>query len=182
MSNTATTIAADIITLQHGHQGRPHIVMLPMPEEAADMLGPAFAAIDPWLSYPYPAALLTQFFKSADAGAPLYAIQSDGCVAGAVGLRLNWMRGPYVQFLGVLPAFQNQGIGGHVLRWLDQSARGRGERNLWVAASDFNGGAIRLYERHGFVQTAELDDLVADGKREILLRKRLTTPVTGEKA
>jgi ribosomal protein S18 acetylase RimI-like enzyme len=42
-----------------------------------------------------------------------------------------------------------------------------------VAASDFNSGALRFYERHGFVRVAALEGLVAEGRSEILLRKRL---------
>ena len=34
---------------------------------------------------------------------------------GAVGLRLNWLRGPHVQFLGVLPGFQGDGLGATML-------------------------------------------------------------------
>ena len=38
-----------------------------------------------------------------DGGAPRFAVWLGGKLAGAAGLRLNWLRGPYVQFLGVLP-------------------------------------------------------------------------------
>ena len=83
------------------------------------------------------------------------------------------LRGPYLQFLGVLPTFQRLGLGRAMLTWFEKEARARGERNLWVATSDFNQNALRFYEHQGFEHAAVLDDLVRDGISEILLRKRL---------
>lgn len=145
------------------------------PLAAADCahLGEAFARMDPWASYPYPAHGLTSYFANSEPGSPRYAIRAGATIAGVAGLRLEWLRGPYLQFLGLLPAFQGQGAGALVLDWLAREARAAGDRNLWVCASDFNGAGIRFYERHGFVRQATLDDLVRDGRAEILLRKRL---------
>jgi len=56
---------------------------------------------------------------------------------------------------------------------MEREARAAGERNLWVAVSEINTDAQRLYERHGFIQAARLDDLACDGRTEILMRKRL---------
>ena len=44
---------------------------------------------------------------------------------------------------------------------------------LWIAASEVNAHARQLYERLGFREIAKLDDLVCDGRAEILYRKRL---------
>jgi ribosomal protein S18 acetylase RimI-like enzyme len=102
------------------------------------------------------------------------ALSIDGAVAGAAVVRPGWLRGPYLQFLAVVPEAQGRGIGGALLAWMEREARGAKERNLWVAASEINTGAIRLYERFGFRQIATLDDLAWDGRAEILMRKRLT--------
>lgn len=139
----------------------------------ADGLGSAFAALSPWADYPYPAASLAAYLSKIEPGAPRYLITSDGATAGAVGLRLDWLRGPYLQFLGLLPAYQGRGLGAEVLSWLEREARAAGQRNVWVAASDFNAGAIRFYARHGFREVARLDDLVRDGRTEVLLRKAI---------
>ena len=72
-----------------------------------------------------------------------------------------------------MPAWQGRGLGSALLLWLEREARAAGERNIWVAVSEINAAAIRLYERHGFKQAAKLDDLVYDGRAEILMRKRL---------
>jgi GNAT superfamily N-acetyltransferase len=153
--------------------GSRSLVIEPLKAEHAKRLGARFAAIDPWASYPYPASALQAYFAAEEAGAPRFAVRLGGELAGAAGLRLNWLRGPYLQFLGVLPEFQKRGLGASVLDWIESEARRGGERNLWVSASDFNVGAIRFYETHGFVTVAPLPDLVRDGRTELLLRKRL---------
>jgi GNAT superfamily N-acetyltransferase len=149
------------------------LVLEPLTSEHAKRLGIGFAAIDPWARYPYPASALQAYFAANEPGAPRFAVSIGAELAGAAGLRLNWLRGPYVQFLGVLPKFQRRGLGASVLRWIESEARRGNDRNLWVAASDFNVDAIRFYEAHGFALVAPLPDLVRDGRTELLLRKRL---------
>jgi ribosomal protein S18 acetylase RimI-like enzyme len=149
------------------------LVVALLPEREARRLGEAFAGIDPWATYAYPASALAAYFASQEPGAPRFLLTLGGKVAGAVGVRMGWLRGPYIQFLGLLPKFQRRGLGSMVLAWVEHEARSAGERNLWVAASEINVDAIRFYERHGFAQVATLDDLVYDGRTEILLRKRL---------
>lgn len=139
----------------------------------ADALGTAFAAMSPWVDYPFPAASLAAYFAKIEDGAPRYQIMTGDLVAGVVGVRSDWLRGPYLQFLGVLPQHQGHGLGARILAWFESIARDGGQRNLWVAASDFNSAALRFYARHGFVECARLDGLVSDGRTEILLRKRL---------
>ena len=139
--------------------------------------GLAFAKIEPWSRYPFTADALTSYLVAGEDAAPRYVIEhgSDigNNVAGALGLRLNWLRGPYIQFLGVLPEHQKAGIGARLLSWISETSAESGARNLWVAASDFNASALRFYERHGFTRVATLDGLIQDGRDEVLLRKRL---------
>lgn len=145
----------------------------PMTPVAAKIVGPLLSSIDPWARYAYTGEALTAFLANDEAGAPRFAIKADRVIAGAISIRSNWLRGPYLQFLGVLPAYQSHGIGGAILDWLESEARGIGAQNLWVAASEFNTRALSFYERHGFGRIATLSDLVVEGSSEILLRKRL---------
>jgi len=147
--------------------------LAPLTRDQAGQLGSSFAAINPWATYPYPASALEAYLALGEAGAPRFGIYFQGTLAGALGLRLAWLRGPYVQFLGILPPFQGHGLGGLLIAWLEEEARAQGERNLWVAASDFNTDALHFYERHGFVHVAALAGLVRDERTEILLRKVL---------
>jgi ribosomal protein S18 acetylase RimI-like enzyme len=146
----------------------------PMTPVAAKILGPLLSGIDPWARYAYTGRVLTTFLASEEAGAPRFAIKVDRVIAGAVGVRNNWLRGPYLQFLGILPAYQSHGIGGSILDWFESEARDADAQNLWVVASEFNARAMSFYERHGFSRIATLTDLIVDGSSEILLRKRLT--------
>lgn len=140
---------------------------------AAQSLADQFAAMPPWSRYPFPAKALASYLAAQEPGAPRYVIHTDGALAGALGLRLNWLRGPYVQFLGVLPAYQRQGLGHTVMRQLVSEARANGDRNVWVAASSFNADALRFYDRLGFTRVALLDGLVHDDIDEVLLRLRV---------
>jgi GNAT superfamily N-acetyltransferase len=144
-----------------------------MDAASAASLAVDFAAMPPWIAYPYPASALGAYLARVEPGAPRHLLTVDGNPGGAAGLRLDWLRGPYLQFLGILPAYQGRGLGSAFLAWLEREARATAQRNLWAAVADFNTDAVRFYARAGFVETARLDGLVMDGKTEILLRKRL---------
>lgn len=156
--------------------GADAAALVPMTREAAGRLGTIFAAMEPWSRYPYPADVLAAYLALVEAHAPRFAIVEGDDVRGAVGVQLAWLRGPYLQFLGIVPECQGNGLGGAVLAWLERDARRCGHRNLFVCTSDFNAGAERFYARHGFARAAVLDGLVLEGTAEILLRKRLTRP------
>jgi diamine N-acetyltransferase len=149
------------------------VTLIPLPLGEATALGHTFAAIDPWASYPYPAAALATYFSLGDHSAPLMAVQMDARTVGVLGMRLNWLRGPYIQFLGFLPKNQSLGLGALVMGWVDTQTLLSGQSNLFVAASDFNTPAIRFYERHGFSRVGVLKGLVRDDRDEILLHKKL---------
>lgn len=144
-------------------------------ETSADLetLAAAMAGMSPWSHYPMSAAALRRYLTAQEPGAPRYGLRVGGVLAGAVGVRLAWLRGPYLQMLAVTPDFQAQGLGRLVLGWMEREARLAGERNLWVCASDFNAAALHFYEAHGFHRVASLDGLVVEHVAEILLRKRL---------
>lgn len=156
-----------------GPPGTPEVTLAPVSAGDVSVLARAFAAMSPWSRYPLSEAAFVSYFSEAEPGAPRFTIRSNGEIAGAFGLRLNWLRGPYVQSFGLLPAFQNLGLGARILARLDADARAANAANLWLAVSDFNADAMRFYERAGFTRVAGLDDLVKDGFTEFLMRKRL---------
>jgi GNAT superfamily N-acetyltransferase len=153
--------------------GRGEIFLRPMPPGEPQRLGPLFAAIDPWARLGYKAESLSTYLGTLEKSAPRYALMAGGEVAGAAGVRLNWLRGPYVQFLGILPGFQKKKLGSTFLAWLAHEAKRHGEQNIWVLASTFNADALRFYEVNGFERTGEIPELVAPGTAEVLLRRRL---------
>lgn len=163
----------DRVMLPAGREGDPAIALAPCTADEAHALARTFAAMEPWLRYPYTADALAAYLGVSDIHAPRYAIFHGETLAGALGLRLDWLRGPFIQFLGFLPAFQNSGLGGQILEWTITGARAGEAQNVWVSASVFNSPALRFYERHGFARVAILDGLVRDGLDEVLLRRRL---------
>jgi GNAT superfamily N-acetyltransferase len=157
------------------HQVTPTVRIERLDPADAPALGAMFAAIDPWKRYPVTAAELTGFFATVEPGAPRFSIRLDDRLAGAVAIRVAWLRGPYIQTFALDPTAQGQGIGSAVMAWIATEARLADSCNLWVAASDFNDGAHRFYARHGFVRVGALDGLLRDDISEILLRKKLAT-------
>ena len=138
----------------------------------AALLGPGLAAIDPWRRANFPHAALTGYLTRRDPAANRFAIHADGALAGVISVREPWLRGPYLELLGLLTPAQGRGIGAAVMRWFEAEAPA-GASSLWVLCSDFNTGALAFYERHGFLRVTELEGLVGDGFTEILLRKKL---------
>lgn len=138
---------------------------------------PAIAAtlcrLDPWRRLAVSAAGLERALTGGDDGAHRFAVRLDDAVAGVVVVRHPWLLGPYLALIAVLPDHQRLGLGGCVLAWLEAEARRAGSRNVWLCVSSFNGEAIAFYERSGFHRIAEIEDLVADGLGELLMRRRL---------
>jgi ribosomal protein S18 acetylase RimI-like enzyme len=149
------------------------LVITQLSADEGRQLGAVFASIDPWAAYAYPTAALASFLAVSEPDAPRLKLSLADETVGAAVVRAKWLRGPYLQFLAIVPAWQGRGLGSALLLWLEREARAAGERNIWVAVSEINAAAIRLYERHGFKQAAKLDDLVYDGRAEIMMRKRL---------
>ena len=145
------------------------------PEDArslADML----IGLEPWRTLGYTADGLARYLARDDPGLHRYRIVADGAVAGVVGVvcvRHPWLRGAYIELIGLGPSGRGRGLGGDIVAWIENETRAP---NVWALVSLFNEPARRFYARQGFVEIAALDDLVAKGHQEILLRKRCDTP------
>lgn len=74
-------------------------------------------------------------------------------------------RGLLLQKLYLRPKVTNQGIGGVLLEAVTGMAGAIGESLVWLDVLRSNTGAIRLYERHGFVRRIEIP--FATDQREI---------------
>lgn len=165
----------------------------PVTEGDATVLGAALAAIDPWRRMGFPAKALSGYLTRDDPTVRRFAIWTGGAAGGAAGgadgsatapalsgvvsVRDPWLRGPYLEVLGLLPHAQGQGVGAAVMGWFENEAqtgkRAMAATNLWVLCSDFNAGGLAFYKRHGFEEVAPLDGMAGPGFTEILLRKRL---------
>ncbi|MBT9290136.1 GNAT family N-acetyltransferase [Prosthecodimorpha staleyi] len=139
-------------------------------------LGLALAAIDPWARVGRPAASLEAYWRRRDPTTFRFAILADGELAGAVAVRDPFMRGPYLELLAVLPAFQGHGIGRAVMDWLAGEGLKAGGSNLWLCVTDWNAPARAFYEGLGFEAVGPIPDLAVTGTTEIFLRRRLAAP------
>ncbi len=143
-------------------------------EGSVGVLADGLAAMEPWSRYQTGAKQLAGFLCAEVPGAQRYFIWVGNCVAGAVVVQPIWLRGPYLQFLGLLGAWQKRGIGRMVLDWLESGARLQGgNRHIWIMASEFNASARAFYIGQGYEEVALVPDVVEDGFGEVLLRKRL---------
>jgi GNAT superfamily N-acetyltransferase len=150
------------------------IALRPMTTDAACTIGPAIAAIDPWLRLGVGGAAMSRFLAEHEEGARRYRITLGGTDAGICVVRVPWLAGPYLNLLGVLPDAQGNGVGRAVLQWLEAEARAGGHRNLWLCVSTFNADTRRIYEAAGYTRIATIDSLVFDGFDEHVMRKRLS--------
>ncbi len=153
---------------------RERVALKPLEADARELLARGLSGMSPWRDYQLAKQDLNSFLGAQEPGAERYAIFVGEAVVGAVIIWPNWLRGPYLQFLGLLEDHQGQGIGGLVLGWLESIAlKKKGSRHVWILVSDFNLRARAFYQRHGYEEISPIPDVVRDGMVEVLLRKRL---------
>lgn len=152
----------------------PGLTLSALPPEACAGLATVFAAMEPWSRYPIGADELAGYLATIEPGAPRLALCAHGEIAGVVGLRIAWLRGPYLQFLAMLPAYQGRSYGEAVLTWLVTQASLDDADSVFVCVSDFNSRARAFYATHGFEVVGDLPDLVRPGRTEVLMRRRVS--------
>lgn len=127
--------------------------------------------MDPWRRLGYRQKALEAFFLRPACDAERYLIRLDGEVAGTLCLKRPWLRGVYLEQLAILPPWQRLGLGRRALVFIEESHPEAA--NIWLAVSAFNEAARHFYAANGFVELCILDELLAPGEDEVLMRKRL---------
>jgi ribosomal protein S18 acetylase RimI-like enzyme len=94
---------------------------------------------------------------------------------GFAWCQLNGMFGSqaYLKRIGVDPAFAGRDIGARLLDGVEMAVRETGRNALFLLVSDFNKGAQRFYERHGYRQVSAFPELALPGVTELLFSKAL---------
>jgi hypothetical protein len=96
-----------------------------MPPEIAIALADDVARIDPWRRLAVCPQSLACLFTATPANSKRL-ITLDGRPAGTVIIQPNWLLGPYLQHLSVLPEAQQNGAGTAALAWLEDVSRAAG--------------------------------------------------------
>lgn len=80
--------------------------------------------------------------------------------------------GGYLKLLAVVPEATGEGIGAVLLAAFEAEVA-RESRHAFLLVSDFNDGAQRFYERHGYARVGELPGFVLPEVAEVVYWKRL---------
>ncbi len=149
------------------------IVLQPLTNQNAEILGNALSAMPPWSVIAWPAERMVRALQTERPSVRRFEVLAEGKLAGIVTIQDPWLHGPYLQLLGFLPEYQGRGFGLRALQWMEAEAR-KGEcRQLWLCVSSFNTRAKAFYERFGFVEQTVIEKLASNASDEILMRKRL---------
>ena len=140
--------------------------------EAADSLANELHALDPWLTLGFSSSSLLSYFLKDDPSLHRFTVTSKDNIAGVLCIRYPWLRGPYIEFIGLLTKYQGRGLGKELLSWVEAEVKSR-EKNIWIATSDFNHRAMHVYQNAGFEPVCSLEGLVKAEMHEMLLRKKI---------
>jgi GNAT superfamily N-acetyltransferase len=144
----------------------------PFTDAQALAVAEMLSSSEPWMSLNFSAGSLASYLMRDDAALRRYVVSVDGNLAGVICVRHPWLRGPYIELLGVFPDYRGKGLGKQVLAWVETEAR-RESKNLWVLTSSFNHQALNFYQNLGFYPIGPIQGLVSPEHDEILLRKNL---------
>lgn len=109
-------------------------------------------------------------------GTITWIAEDDRQMAGFAIADCEWSAGEivaYIQTIEVLPAWRGQGIGSELLHRIEDSAREREAKAIWLHVDAQNGNAVRLYEAHGYLCEGRKDRYYPQGRAALIYRKPL---------
>ncbi len=104
--------------------------------------------------------------------------EEDGQIAGFAIVEWAEEAGltiAYIPTIEVAPARRRAGVGGELLRLLEQSAQRAGARVIWLHVDEANAAAIHLYESHGYQREGRQTDFYPRGRAALVYARRLDT-------
>ncbi len=110
------------------------------------------------------------------ANAATWIADDNGRMAGFA--IVDWRRDAgvvtaYIQTIEVAADQRRRGVGGELLRCVEQSARAAGAALLWLHVDEENSAAIHLYETHGFCREVREENYYARSRAALVLVKLL---------
>jgi len=138
-------------------------------------LSAALARLPLLVRYRRDAARIAEDLRAAlQRGDGLMVEERDGSARG-----LSWFHrvgtlgvGGYLRLLAVVPEATGEGIGAVLLAAFEAEVA-KESRHAFLLVSDFNDGARRFYERHGYARVGEVPGLVLPDVGEVIYWKRL---------
>jgi ribosomal protein S18 acetylase RimI-like enzyme len=112
----------------------------------------------------------------ADPDSATWIAEEEGQMAGFA--IVQWGREgadviAYLKTIEVLPALRARGLGAELLAACERSARAAGASLLWLHVDEENAGAIRLYQRHGYVFEGRQERFYPQGRAALIGAKVL---------
>jgi ribosomal protein S18 acetylase RimI-like enzyme len=125
---------------------------------------------DPWKRLGYSKDDWARIFCPTPQGRDCYVALLDGQVAGVAIVKQKFLLGDYLELLGVAVWARQKGIGGQLLRHIEELVFTR-TKNLFACVSDFNISARAFYRKHGYQEIGPMPNFLIPGSAELLLRK-----------
>ncbi|MBH0201749.1 MAG: GNAT family N-acetyltransferase [Nitrospira sp.] len=125
---------------------------------------------DPWRTLGYSKEDWNRIFCPTPQGRDCYVAELDGQVAGVAIIKQKFLLGDYLELLGVALWARQKGIGGQLLRHIEELVFER-TKNLFACVSDFNESARAFYQKRGYQEIGPMPNFLIPGSAEILLRK-----------
>ena len=138
----------------------------------AQNLAKRLSDILPWSELALGEESLLSHFEREDPALLRFSIHFNDELVGAISVRDPWLKGPYLELLGLIPSVQRLGLGTELMNWFELQAP-EPTRSLWLLCSDFNTTALEFYLEMGYQKACTIDSLYAEGYNDFLMRKRL---------
>jgi ribosomal protein S18 acetylase RimI-like enzyme len=118
--------------------------------------------------------LTEKLILALDSGGELFVAEIDSEIAGFswIDPRGAFSSAPYLRLIAVDENFRGNGVGSVLMHEFEMRTIDVG-RDYFLLVSDFNEGAIRFYEQHGYKKRGELPDFAKQGITEIIMVKSL---------
>jgi GNAT superfamily N-acetyltransferase len=151
------------------------VTIRPLTRSEIPALAGALATVPLMVRYGNDAERLGRSLEGALArGEALLVAEEGGAVRG-----LAWFLpsgtlalGGYLRLIALVPGAEGRGTGLALLRAFEVEVA-KVSRHAFLLVSDFNAGAVRFYEREGYVRVGPLPGLVLPDVAEVLYWKRL---------
>jgi len=150
----------------------------PLAQEDVSRLAAVLSRLPLLVRYRRPAQQLADDLRTAlERGDGLLVEEREGEPRGlAWFLRAGTLGvGGYLKLLAVSPESTGEGIGAALLAAFEGEV-GKESRHAFLLVSDFNDGAQRFYERHGYARVGAVPGLVLPDVAEVVYWKRLPAP------